>query len=55
MREPMVLVCESGHPLADRARVHLTDLAGHDFIDFPRDREYDSASTPASPPPASIR
>ena len=35
MREPMVLVCESGHPLAVRARVQLTDLAGHDFIDFP--------------------
>jgi DNA-binding transcriptional LysR family regulator len=35
MREPMVFVCESGHPLADRARVQLTDLAGHHFIDFP--------------------
>ena len=35
MREPMVFVCESSHPLADRARVQLTDFAGHDFIDFP--------------------
>jgi DNA-binding transcriptional LysR family regulator len=35
MREPMVFVCDSSHPLADRRRVELTDLAGHDFIDFP--------------------
>jgi DNA-binding transcriptional LysR family regulator len=35
MREPMVFVCESSHPLADRARVQLTDFAGHDFINFP--------------------
>jgi DNA-binding transcriptional LysR family regulator len=35
MREPMVFVCESGHPLADRRRVELIDLAGHDFISFP--------------------
>ena len=35
MREPMVFVCESGHPLADRSRVQLTDFAGHDFINFP--------------------
>jgi DNA-binding transcriptional LysR family regulator len=35
MREPMVFVCESSHPLADRRRVELIDLAGHDFIDFP--------------------
>jgi DNA-binding transcriptional LysR family regulator len=35
MREPMVFVCESSHPLADRARVQFTDLAGHDFINFP--------------------
>ena len=35
MREPMVFVCESGHALADRARVQLADLAGHDFINFP--------------------
>jgi DNA-binding transcriptional LysR family regulator len=35
MREPMVFVCESSHPLADRHRVELADLAGHDFIHFP--------------------
>jgi DNA-binding transcriptional LysR family regulator len=35
MREPMVFVCESTHPLADRRRVDLADLAGHDFIQFP--------------------
>ena len=35
MREPMVFVCESSHPLADRARVQLTDFAGHDFINVP--------------------
>jgi DNA-binding transcriptional LysR family regulator len=35
MREPMVFVCESSHPLADRARVQLTDFAGHDLINFP--------------------
>jgi DNA-binding transcriptional LysR family regulator len=35
MREPMVFVCESTHPLADRRKVELADLAGHDFIHFP--------------------
>ena len=35
MSEPMVFVCESSHSLADRARVKLADLAGHDFINFP--------------------
>jgi DNA-binding transcriptional LysR family regulator len=35
MREPMVFVCESSHALADRARVQLADLDGHDFINFP--------------------
>lgn len=35
MREPMVFVCESSHPLANRRRVELADLAGHDFIQFP--------------------
>jgi DNA-binding transcriptional LysR family regulator len=35
MREPMVFVCESSHPLADRRRIELADLAGHDFIQFP--------------------
>ena len=35
MHEPMVFVCESGHPLADRRKVNLADLAGHDFIQFP--------------------
>ena len=35
MREPMVFVCDSSHALADRARVQLTDLGGHDFINFP--------------------
>src|SRR6202046_3784739 len=35
MCEPMVFVCESSHPLADRRRVQLADLAGHDFIHFP--------------------
>jgi DNA-binding transcriptional LysR family regulator len=34
-REPMVFVCESSHPLANRRRVELVDLAGHDFIDLP--------------------
>jgi DNA-binding transcriptional LysR family regulator len=36
MREPMVFVCESGHPLANRRKVELADLAGHEFIQFPR-------------------
>jgi len=35
MREPMVFVCESTHPLADRRQVGLAELAGHDFIQFP--------------------
>jgi DNA-binding transcriptional LysR family regulator len=35
MSEPMVFVCESGHALADRRKVALTDLGGHDFINFP--------------------
>jgi DNA-binding transcriptional LysR family regulator len=35
MREPMVFVCESSHPLAHRRRVDLADLGGHDFIQFP--------------------
>jgi len=35
MREPMVFVCEAGHPLANRRRVELADLAGRDFIQFP--------------------
>jgi DNA-binding transcriptional LysR family regulator len=35
MREPMVFVCEAGHPLANRRKVALADLAGHDFIQFP--------------------
>jgi DNA-binding transcriptional LysR family regulator len=35
MREPMVFVCEAGHPLADRRRVDLADLAGREFIQFP--------------------
>lgn len=35
MTEPMVFVCESGHALADRRKVALTDLGGHDFITFP--------------------
>jgi DNA-binding transcriptional LysR family regulator len=35
MREPMVFVCESSHPLAGRRSVELADLAGHDFIQFP--------------------
>ena len=33
--EPMVFVCESTHPLADRRQVRLPDLAGLDFIHFP--------------------
>jgi DNA-binding transcriptional LysR family regulator len=35
MREPMVFVCEASHPLANRRRLELADLAGHDFIQFP--------------------
>src|SRR6204780_4723887 len=35
MCEPMVFVCESSPRLADRRRVQLADLAGHDFIHFP--------------------
>jgi DNA-binding transcriptional LysR family regulator len=35
MREPMVFVCEASHPLANRRKVALADLAGHDFIQFP--------------------
>ena len=35
MREPMVFVCESSHPLANRRRVELADMAGRDFIQFP--------------------
>jgi DNA-binding transcriptional LysR family regulator len=34
-REPMVFVCDSSHPLSDRARVQLKDLAGQDLIQFP--------------------
>lgn len=34
--EPMVFVCESTHALAQRRRVRLADLAGHDFIHFPQ-------------------
>jgi DNA-binding transcriptional LysR family regulator len=34
--EPMVFVCEPTHPLAHRRRVQLADLAGQDFINFPR-------------------
>jgi DNA-binding transcriptional LysR family regulator len=35
MREPMVFVCDSNHPLAHSRRVELSDLGGHDFIQFP--------------------
>src|ERR1700761_843525 len=35
MREPMFFVCDADHPLAGRRKVALTDLAGHDFINFP--------------------
>lgn len=35
-QEPMVFLCESSHPLAQRRRVRLTELAGHDFIHFPQ-------------------
>ena len=35
MREPMVFVCDSSHPLALRRRVELADLGGRDFIQFP--------------------
>jgi DNA-binding transcriptional LysR family regulator len=34
--EPMVFVCESSHALAHRRRVQLAELAGQDFIHFPR-------------------
>ncbi|MGV0041607.1 LysR family transcriptional regulator [Mycobacterium colombiense] len=34
-QEPMVLMCEATHELAQRRRVRLTDLAGQDFIHFP--------------------
>jgi DNA-binding transcriptional LysR family regulator len=34
--EHMVFVCESSHALAHRDRVQLADLAGQDFIYFPR-------------------
>lgn len=33
--EPMVFVCESSHPLANRARIQLADLTGEDLIRFP--------------------
>ena len=33
--EPMVFVCDSTHALAQRRRVRLADLAGHEFIHFP--------------------
>jgi DNA-binding transcriptional LysR family regulator len=35
MREPMVFVCDSDHPLAHRRRVELADLGGQDLIQFP--------------------
>src|ERR1700744_2472982 len=35
MREPMVFVCESSHPLAHRRRVELADLGGPGFLQFP--------------------
>src|SRR6202046_4162960 len=34
-RDPMVFVTEASHPLANRRRVELADLAGRDFIQFP--------------------
>jgi DNA-binding transcriptional LysR family regulator len=34
-REPMVFVCESSHPLANRKQVQLADLTGEDLIQFP--------------------
>lgn len=34
--EPMVFVCDPTHALAGRRRVQLADLAGQDFIHFPR-------------------
>jgi DNA-binding transcriptional LysR family regulator len=55
MCEPMVFVCESSHPLADRRRVQLADLASTTSSTFRPDGEYGSASTRASPPPASSR
>ncbi|GGZ15934.1 LysR family transcriptional regulator [Streptomyces nitrosporeus] len=33
-REPMVVLCAPGHPLADRPRVEWTGLRGEAFIDF---------------------
>jgi DNA-binding transcriptional LysR family regulator len=35
MREPMVFVCDSDHPLSRRRRVDLADLDGYEFIQFP--------------------
>jgi DNA-binding transcriptional LysR family regulator len=35
-QEPMVFVCEPSHALAQRRRVRLVELAGHDFIHFPQ-------------------
>lgn len=36
-REPMVLLCHPGHPLADADRVPLEKLSGEAFVDFHRD------------------
>ena len=35
VREPLVAVLPAGHPLADRRRLRLGDIAGEAFVDFP--------------------
>jgi DNA-binding transcriptional LysR family regulator len=36
-REPLVLACAPGHPLASREQVKLADLTDEQFVDFPPD------------------
>ena len=35
LRQPMILACAPGHPLADRDQVALSELADETFVDFP--------------------
>jgi DNA-binding transcriptional LysR family regulator len=53
--EHMVFVCDSSHPLAHHDRVQLADLAGQDFIPFPRGWGIRQRLDAVSQPPASSR
>ena len=51
--EPMVFACRPDHRLADRRRVSMGDIAGEDFVGFPRDSAFGSWWTMPSPRRAS--